>query len=534
VPVPQYVAPLLRRSDEPNPFDRARSTRLRVLVDQPLVTGPVDGKDAYRGYPFIGSGSTGYPDAPAVLRSYLCHPALEVLRVTDELRDAGDVVLGEPGLNDTLSFERKTATGGAYSGINYYRQAVDEAAELTCKYRIDAADAHAGVVLYRIGNELETDLTVTDRQWLLAERSRPHGEHLANLVSPDEALALIGLYLRWHHHPVIIGGELVVWRPASMCRSIAYTAMPSFERWNQAGRAWHDNTAGGDLTLERLNQTLLTRVARAFQFRDSIFALSATMTDDEPEEMLCELDSLLYSLVSAFDVTARTVDRIFRLGSKPQRIGWQNTDWQPKLEPTAKDLYDCTAAGTEMQRVFEVLRWLRNSVHNEALNLTRDERQFYVTLDADTQDKLRAFLRSGHADWTATNLGIRVQPPGGATVGKWLEGTGRYSVTVRRTGAPRPTDPLDGQLTIDVRRLINKLFPATLQWLDSIMTLAPLHLVPGYRPALDNPSRVNLPWRFSDTTGHPYASSTASPNSHSGTVIPRREGPRATQLEPPA
>jgi hypothetical protein len=66
--------------------------------------------------------------------------------------------------------------------------------------------------------------------------------------------------------------------------------LPAFERWNQAARAWHGAT--GDLTLENLNQTCLTRVARAFKFRDGVYGPSTTMVEEEPEEMLCELDSL--------------------------------------------------------------------------------------------------------------------------------------------------------------------------------------------------------------------------------------------------
>jgi hypothetical protein len=53
-----------------------------------------------------------------------------------------------------------------------------------------------------------------------------------------------------------------------------------------------------------------------------------------------------------------------------------------------------------------------------------------------------------------------------------------------------------------VPRLVNKPFPARLSNLNAIMRLTPLAQLPGYRTALDNPSRVNLPWRFSDTTGH--------------------------------
>jgi len=509
MPLPLYAPPAFRSSREPNPFARAQSERLRVLMDRPLVAGPVDGVAEFEGCPFLGGGSTGYPDAATVLRSYLGHPALEVLRIGDDLQTEGDVVLGEPHPNpehDTFSFQVKTENGIRYSGIYYYRQAVDEAATFTSKHGVSVEEGYDGALFYRIGAELEADLVVTDRQWLVAERGRAHGKSLANLVSPDEALALIGLYLRWHHQLIIIGGAAVRWHPTDMRHSVAFTTLPAFERWNQAGRTWHDSTPGGELTLENLNQTLLTRISRALEFRDAVFALSATMDGHEPEEMLCELDSLLFSLVGAFDAAARITDLILHMNGG-KSIGWQNTSrrnrgWQTRLEPLAPELYDYTKAGTEMQRAFEVLRWLRNSVHNEALDLTTDDKEFYVTVETHTQDRLREFLREGHTGWSTTEMGIRVQPPGGATAGKWLPGTGRYSVTARRSGAPKPADPLEGILVLQVRKLINRIFPACLTALNEIMRLTPLTNVPGYHVALDDPPRVNLPWQFSDTTGH--------------------------------
>jgi hypothetical protein len=472
------------------------------LVDQPLMSGPVDGEGEFRGYPFAGSGSTGYPDAAAVLRSYLNHPAFEVLFAADELDEEGAVVFGDPDPDrDFLSVRVKTATGMRYTGISCYEQAFGEASEMVAKHHLDGSDARAGVLLCRIGSELEADLAITGRGWLLAERRRPHGKYLANIISPEEALALMGLYLRWHCQPVIVGGAAVRWHPTSMRHTAAFVAMPAFERWNQAGRAWCDTN--GDLTLESLNQTCLTRVSRAFKFRDSIFGLSATMNGNEPEEMLCELDSLLFTLVGAFDVAARIVEHI--VGLSGRRIGWQYVrrgDWQSRLQAPAKALFDYTKDGSEMQRTFQVLRWLRNSVHNEALDLMHDERAYVVTLPDSTQGELRTFLREGHSGWTVDALGMRVQSPAGATAAKWLPGTGRSSVTVRRTGAPRPADPLVGQLVLDVRRFINKLLPAALTALNDIMQLTPLNQVPGYTAALEEPSRVNLPWKFSDTTGH--------------------------------
>jgi hypothetical protein len=72
----------------------------------------------------------------------------------------------------------------------------------------------------------------------------------------------------------------------------------------------------------------------------------------------------------------------------------------------------------------------------------------------------------------------------------------------RRTGAPLPADPLEGELALDVRAFIGKIFPACLTALNEIMLLAPLGQVPGYTQVLDDPPRTNLSWKYSDTTGH--------------------------------
>ncbi|WP_146064906.1 hypothetical protein [Streptomyces sp. SM1] len=181
---------------------------------------------------------------------------------------------------------------------------------------------------------------------------------------------------------------------------------------------------------------------------------------------------------------------------------WQNSGWQSKLEPLTKVLYDYTKAGTEMQRVFQVLRWMRNTVHNEALDLMRDNGSYVVTMPGEIQDEVRGFLREGYPGWSTDEMGIRMLPPTGATATKWLPGVGRYSVTVRRTGAPVPEDPFEGMAVLDVRRFLNRIFPATVGALNEIMKFTPLDKVPGYAVHLENPSRVNLPWNFSDTTGH--------------------------------
>jgi hypothetical protein len=241
VPIPLYAPPTLWSSRDPNPFDQTvPRPRLRILVDEPLRSGPVDGEGEFHGSPFADGGGTGYPDAAAVLRSYLSHPAFEVLNIASDLGGQGAVVLEEhnpAGDHDVLPVRVKTADGLRFTGIRNYGGAAREASEMAARHQLDESEARAGVLLYRIANELEADLVITDRRWLLADRERPYSKRMSNIVSPSEALALMGLYLRWHHEAIILGSAAVRWHPTSMRHSAAFIAMPAFERWNQAARA---------------------------------------------------------------------------------------------------------------------------------------------------------------------------------------------------------------------------------------------------------------------------------------------------------
>lgn len=413
------------------------------------------------------------PGRAAILRSYVRSGACEVFYLADDLEAVGAVVLDEPDFDrNELCFQLRRSDGVGYRGIDYIRELTEAASKHAAQLGLPADEALQGVLLPRIGNELEADVIVTDRAWLLDLRSEPHARHLSAVMSVGEALALMALYLRWHKEPVILGGTAVQWSSAASRRSAAYAALPAFERWNQAARRTSD--VSDDLELHTLVQSCLVRVARAFKFRDNIYGLYATMNDHEPEEMLCELDSLLYSLVGAFDVAAVVVDRMLGLGAARPAIGWQRSKWRKRLEVPARALHAHVDTGTEMDAVFKVLRWLRNTVHHEALDLTHDSGTFLVTLPSDAQDKLRDLFRSGVPGWDHGSLGVHVQPKAGVTTSKWLPGVGRYSVYVRRVGAPKNPDPMSGVLAIDGRAFTNKVFPAALSALNYIMSLTPV------------------------------------------------------------
>jgi hypothetical protein len=488
VSIPVYTTPIMR-SREPNRFDRdAPRSALRILVDAPLWIGDVDGEGIYHGYPFVGSGSTGHPDAAAVFRSYLRSNAFEVFHVSDELGVMGAVVLDEPedGCDD-LGFAIQYPAGVGVRGVGYYQDQMTEASSLAATLGLPVPETRAGVLLASLGNELEADIIVTDRAWLLDQRQEQRRQRaLTSVMSVVEALALMGLYLRWHNEPIIIGGQPVRWGSAAMHRAAAFAALPSFERWNHAARRTCDAT--GDDALHTLSQTFLTRVARAFKFRDNVYGLSATMKDHEPEEMLCELDSFLYSLVGAFDVAAVFTDRALALTSTSPSIGWQKGAWHAKLKTPAVALHDHTDTTADMATVFGILRWLRNTVHDEALDLIVESGRYLVTMPDGTEARLRELCRSGAMGWDQRSLGIHPLPVPGAVSSKWLPGVGRNTVRVMRSGAPSHPDPLSGELGLDVRTFLNRIFPAALAALDQVMALTPLTQIPGYATVWENPS----------------------------------------------
>ena len=96
MPIPAYMKPVLRQWEDPNRFDKSQPRRpLRVFLDQPIASGPVDGEGEFRGYPFTGEGSTGFPPPEAVLRSLLNHQGFHILLVADSLEATGAVTLGD-------------------------------------------------------------------------------------------------------------------------------------------------------------------------------------------------------------------------------------------------------------------------------------------------------------------------------------------------------------------------------------------------------------------------------------------------------
>jgi len=79
------------------------------------------------------------------------HPALEILRISKNLAEVGDLVLGEPEPfdPDSLSFEVKTDHGERYTGIDSYGETVEEGAAFASRHGITLDEGLQAALLYR-------------------------------------------------------------------------------------------------------------------------------------------------------------------------------------------------------------------------------------------------------------------------------------------------------------------------------------------------------------------------------------------------
>lgn len=266
-----------------------------------------------------------------------------------------------------------------------------------------AADALAAMVAETLG----ADLFITDREYLHnVTRDISDG---VTICRPDDALALVGLYLRSQ-------GEYVVHQYPNGTFSVnkglyylvaVYELLTSVWRW-LAGCAQHSR-GGGEEALMFLGGSLLERVSRALQDRDGVhIALNKPQNNDTADEALAALDAVLLWLMGAVDVTARVAHHVLGVSGSPREAGWRPNSKLLKAAATnAPGLAAIVEPGTDGEAVLNVLRLLRNSVHGEALQpigvIGPDSERdgTLMALPRDDQNELREAFAAlgGEAEW---------------------------------------------------------------------------------------------------------------------------------------
>jgi len=333
----------------------------------------------------------------------------------------GEVVPGWVVLSPGDGAGRRVARVGDEHRISDY-SLYDNAAEVTASEISSgtytdrspgdaAAQRRADVIAATVSEAIGADLFVTGRPYL-------HGKtlpiaHGVTFVDVDEALAVIGLYLRAQREYVTYrspdGRDSVVMDCGLFFWVGAHELLPSAWRWSVA---FAQHAAGaGDNGLPLLAQSVLQRTQRALQVRDEVhLALNRPQDNDTAEAALSALDVVLLLLMGAVDATARVAHRVLGLTSRAHRAGWQHDDWIKEVAAAAPTLGALFRPGTHEDHTLTILRLLRNSIHGEAMQAVgvgrpRRERTL-VAMPALHEPKLRDALVAlgGFATWGVEGL----------------------------------------------------------------------------------------------------------------------------------
>ena len=313
------------------------------------------------------------------------------------------------------------------------------------------ASRAADVVAACAAREFKADIFITTREYLHAT-TWPVGDGTA-FCTPREALALVSLYVRSR-------GEFLVWENGRvhvrLSKGLYYLVgaramLPAGWRWYSAMEA-HDRQHGLD-DLTYLGAAVFQRVTRALQARDDVArALSQLQNADVAEDAALGLDTCLISLMGALDAAARIAHRVLKLGGSQRAAGWQSPEWRAKVTARCAGLGAVVEVGSPGAQVLTVLSKMRNSVHGEGLRAS-------------------ALRRSSELEQTLVGLPKADQ----GAVEEAVESLGGLSEWGFRKLVPN-------ELHADPHLLLEKLLPATLVLLDSLMAATPVERLPNYAP----------------------------------------------------
>jgi hypothetical protein len=313
------------------------------------------------------------------------------------------------------------------------------------RIRRRSADALAALA----AKAIRADLYITHREYL-HRVTWPLAQGVT-FCSTDEALAVIGLYLRSQ------GSFLIAKDPESKStynfnKGLWYWVgtrelLPEGWRWY---KACVDHSQQGPNDLIYLGGAVFQRVSRVLRARDDLLrAVSQAQDNDIADDTLTALDTCLVYLMGAVDATARVAHAVLGLTSNSFNAGWQRRDWLRSVQSLAPGLAAVVGTGATGKDTLTILRLMRNSVHAEgthplAVGQPGRRRETLVGLSgADASEILDAADRlGGRAAW-----GFREMIP--------------------------------GRLHADPRLLLEKLVPAVVELLNMIMAATPVEALSG-------------------------------------------------------
>ncbi|MGV8968633.1 MAG: hypothetical protein ACOH2F_20425 [Cellulomonas sp.] len=414
----------------------------------------------------------------ALLHGLLTHENVKAVRYRDDGPPAGTPRLSlldnalnapigwlevTPASGDTLaSHEVRSSDGETISTTAIVGDAIDHAERdvRTVAYAAlppdeAAAARRADAIAVQAVQACSADIFVTEREYLHAVRWAVTDG--VTICTPQEALALVGLYLRTR-------GEFLEWKgqdvtvrtsKAGYFMVGARGLLPGGWKWARA--CVEDDRANGTEELTHLAAAVFQRVSRALQARDGLLrALSVRQNPNAVEDALREFDACTVFLMGALDAAARVAHYVVGHPGKMKNAGWQRADWMAEIALRCPELGVVLQAGSANLHALTILRLMRNTVHDaglRAVNLRQIAQpdQTLIGLPRSAQDEVVEAVAAlgGFPAWGLNEL------------------------------AP-------GRLHADPHAFLEALFPATLALLNDLLEATPVEALPGYSLADDD------------------------------------------------
>ncbi|MBL7553807.1 hypothetical protein I6A60_39170 [Frankia sp. AgB1.9] len=307
-------------------------------------------------------------------------------------REAGITHMGIVG-NGIPSAGRDMAAS-SYQGLGSMQAATRRRADATA---VEVAEA------------IDADLFVTDRPYVFEKLAQQTNG--VTCLTPDQALPLVGLYLRAQgayavYGPNSLGPALARWNRGLLYWVGARQALPAAWRWISA--CVQHAQGGGDDRLPHLGGSLVQRVERALRSRDAVhLALNQPQNNDTADDALAAFDEAALLLMGAVDASARVAHTVLGI-MKPsvRRAGWQNGDWMSEVQIRRSALAAVVAPGTAAEAALTILRLMRNTIHGEAMAAINrrdiDSRQMRTIMSMPGVDQAALLAATGAAGGDAS------------------------------------------------------------------------------------------------------------------------------------
>lgn len=289
-----------------------------------------------------------------------------MLHFGDELAPT-TVIIGEPRPDNSMVIQSgHRDVGNEFRTMGPYTEILATAG----RYQGDADEILRDVTVGFAAARLDVDVFVTSRRLLLTEKSFKR----ANCCTPEEALTVVGLFLRTQGEYTVLGPSTYALEKWTFYEAAAADLLPDVLRWLVAVDRLPIASGGPVYGPHLLGRKCVRRLATALVARDEIHRLS--FLGGHVSDLLAQFDWFLLSLVAAFDTSARIAHIVAALDPKRRRYAsWRNTGWLKDLAKSAPDLAAVGAPEHWVSDAFDVCAILRNSVHGEGLLAVGEDRR---------------------------------------------------------------------------------------------------------------------------------------------------------------